>query len=224
MPLKDQTNLFWRGPVMKALRSRIRRIIGMGLGQQMLRMPVLETERLILRKVDREDLKDIIAWEDVPIAGSAEVQAQEFLAYCFREYRERGIGPWGLQLRETNAIVGNCGLPHIIVKTLCGEVNCYVAPRHRGRGLATEALKALLEFGFRDIGLARIQARCELSNLSSQRLTQKVGMTFEGLVEDDPSSNDPGRKQKMYSILRKDFNLAVADCVSEARAHSDGRS
>lgn len=226
MSLKDRTRLFWRGPVIKALRSRIRRMIGLGSGQRILKMPVIETERLILRRFDQEDLKDILAWEDFPVGPSHEVQAQEFLDYCFREYRERGIGPWGMQLKETREIVGNCGLPHINFKTLCGEVNCYVAPRHRGKGLATEALKALLEFGFRQVGLTRIQARCELSNLSSQRLTQKMGMKFEGLVEDDPSSKDPIRKQKMYAILAKDFSLTATglpDGTMDVKARLDGR-
>jgi [ribosomal protein S5]-alanine N-acetyltransferase len=227
MALKDRISYFLRWPVVKALRNSIRRVICMGSGKRKLDMPVLETERLVLRKLDLKDLGDIIAWEEVPIAQSAEVQAQEFLDYCFREYRERGIGPWGIQLKETNAIVGNCGFPHVIFKSLCGEVNYYVTPRHRGKGLAPEALKALLKFGFRDIGLTRIQARCELSNLSSERVMQKAGMRFESLIEDEPSSKSTSLKQKLYAILAKEFNLAgtaVQDCTINATAHSDGRS
>jgi len=227
MALKDRIILFSRWPVVKAFRSGIRRMIRMGLGQRKLDMPVLETERLVLRKLDQDDLEDIVAWEDVPIAQSARVQAQEFLDYCFREYRERGIGPWGIQLKETRVIVGNCGLPHVIFKSHCGEVNYYVAPRHRGQGLAPEALKALLKFGFRDIGLARIQARCELGNLSSERVMQKAGMRFEKLIEDAPSSKNPSHKQRLYAILAKEFDQAgteLRDRTTNATTHSDGRS
>jgi ribosomal-protein-alanine N-acetyltransferase len=227
MALKDRIILFSRWPVVKALRSSIRRVIRMGSGQRKLDMPVLETERLVLRKLDLKDLGDIIAWEEVPIAQSAVVQAQEFLDYCFREYRERGIGPWGIQLKETRTIVGNCGFPHVIFKNLCGEVNYYVASRHRGQGLAPEALKALMKFGFREIGLARIQARCELDNLSSERVMQKAGMRFERLIEDAPSSKSPSPKQKLYAILAKEFDLAgtrLRDSTTNATAHSNGRS
>jgi ribosomal-protein-alanine N-acetyltransferase len=211
MALKDRISFLSRWPVVKLFRSGIRRMIRMCSVQRMLDMPVLETERLVLRKLDLSDLGDIIAWEDVPPGQSAGVQAQEFLDYCFREYRERGIGPWGIQLKETKAIVGNCGFPHVIFKNLCGEVNYYVAPRHRGQGLAPEALQALMKFGFRDIGLARIQARCELDNLSSERVMQKAGMTFEGLIEDAPSSKNPSHKQKLYVTLEKEFNLGGID-------------
>ena len=187
MALKDQIRFIFRWPVIKALPNRIRRILSADSRLRTLKMPVLETERLVLRQLDRGDLRDIMAWEEVTSALDAEVAAQEFLNYCFREYRERGIGPWGIQLKQTRAIVGNCGFPHITLKKLCGEVNCYIASRHRGQGLAREALQALFLWGFRDIGLTRIQARCEPDNLSSQRLAQKAGMRFEGWIESAPS-------------------------------------
>lgn len=196
---------------MRALRNRIRRIIAVNSGQLNFKMQGLQTERLVLRRLDQNDLKDIIAWEYLPGVQNTEAEAQEFLNYCFREYREGGVGPWGIQLKESGVIVGNCGFPHIIFKNHCGEVNYYVAPQYRGRGLAPEALKALLEFGFQRVGLTRIQARCEQDNLSSERVMQKAGMRFEGLVERPHSSKDPSPKEKLYTILGKDFNLAALD-------------
>ena len=103
-------------------------------------------------------------------------------------------------------------------------LNYFVAPRHRGQGLAPEAVKAILKFGFSDIGLTRIQARCAMGNLSSERVLQKVGMTFEGLIEDAPSSKDPSHKQKLYVIQGKDSDLAATDRANSSRAHSDRRS
>jgi ribosomal-protein-alanine N-acetyltransferase len=226
MPLKDPISFFSRWPFLRALRNRLRRMIPAHSGHPKLKMQVLETERLVLRKFSQEDLKDIIAWEEAPSAQDAEAQAQEFLNYCFREYRGWGIGPWGMQLKDTRVIVGNCGFPDIIFKSLCGEVNYYVAPKHRGQGLALEALQALLKFGFRDIGLTRIQARCTVDNLSSERVMQKAGMRFEGLIENAASSKDPGPKQKLYAILGKDFDLMTTgapDCSNHATPPSEDR-
>ncbi len=227
MALKDSIGFFSRWPVMKALRNRFRRILSVSSRQRKLKMPVLETKRLVLRQLDQDDLRDIIAWEEVTMARNTDVAAQEFLDYCFREYRERGVGPWGIQWKETGAIVGNCGFPHIIFKNLCGEVNCYIASRHRGQGLAPEALQALFQWGFRDIGLTRIQARCEPDNLSSQRLAQKAGMRYEGWIESAPFSKDPSPKQKLYAILGHDFNIGSTNINNHAinkTAPSDGRS
>jgi [ribosomal protein S5]-alanine N-acetyltransferase len=220
-------SLFLRWPVMKALRNRIGRIISTDPIRRQLKMDILETERLVLRKLEQDDLRDIVAWENLPGAQSAEIQAKEFLAYCFREYRVWGFGPWGILLKETGTIVGNCAFPHIIFEERCGEVNYYVAPRHRGKGLAPEALNALLQFGFRDIGLTRIQARCEPDNLNSERVMQKAGMKFEGLIERAPFSKDPGPKQKLYAILREEFTLAsnsASNSTFNAPASQESRS
>ncbi len=205
----DPIKIFSRWSVMKALRNRIRRFMPMESGYRQVSMPVLETERLLLRKLDQEDLTDIIAWDVVPGVQNAEVEAQEFLEYCFREYRDRGIGPWGMQLKETGKIVGNCGFPPIAFKNRCGEVNYYVTLRQRGKELAPDALMALLKFGFQDIDLIRIQARCDPDNLSSERVILKAGMRFEGLIEDSLFSKDPNPKQKLYAISANDLNRAA---------------
>jgi ribosomal-protein-alanine N-acetyltransferase len=227
MALKDQIGFIFRWPVIKALPNRIRRILSADSRLRTLKMPVLETERLVLRQLDQHDLRDIIAWEEATWAQNTDAAAQEFLDYCFREYRERGIGPWGIQLKETGAIVGNCGFPHITLKKLCGEVNCYVASRHRGQGLGGEALRALFRWGFRDIGLTRIQARCEPDNLSSQCLAQKAGMRFEGWIESAPFSKSSSSKQKLYAIQGHDSNKVnngIDSRTINTPVQSDGRS
>jgi RimJ/RimL family protein N-acetyltransferase len=207
---KDQMNSFSRWPRINALRSWIERWMGVSVGHRKLHMPSLETPHLILRKLDANDLKDIIAWNDFPAGQTAEGEARKILAYSFREYRERGIGPWGIQLRATRALVGNCGFPHIIFKDFCGEMNCYIAPQHRGQGLATEALTALLKYGFREIGLTRIQGRCALDNLKSERVMLRIGMRFEGLVDETLTSSGSSSERKLYAILETDFDLASA--------------
>jgi ribosomal-protein-alanine N-acetyltransferase len=226
MAPKDANSLFSRWPVMRALRNRIRRILPGFLRHRKLKMPVLETERLVMRKFEQDDLKDIIAWEKISSTENEQVEAQKFLEYCFGEYRAGGAGPWGMQLKETGAIAGNCGFPHLIFDELCGEVNYYIAPKHRGKELAAEAVKALLQFGFQEIGLTRIQARCDPDNIASERVMQKIGMKFDGFIEHAPFSKEKTTKQKLYAILAKDFILpphGVHDGATDVTAQSDGR-
>ena len=199
--------LFSRWPVMKSLRNRMRRILPGVSGHRKLTMPVLETERLVLRKFEQDDLQDIMRWEEISNARNPKMEAQKFLDYSFGEYREGGAGPWGMQLKKSGEIVGNCGFPHIIFEELCGEVNYYVDPRHRRQGVALETLTALLKFGFQEIELKRIQGRCEPDNFASERVMQKMGMKFEGFTEDAPFSNEPSTRQKLYAICAKDFHL-----------------
>ena len=199
---------FWS--IVKALRTRMRRIIRSSTGRRKLQMPLLETQRLVLRKFEPSDLGEVVEWEPGAAPGDAALEAQKFLDYCFREYRELGIGPWAIKLKGADAIVGNCAFLRPGFENSFGEVNYYVAPRYRGRGLALEALEALLGFGFRDAGLTRIQARCDADNLSSERVMRKAGMKFEGWVSRIPGSQGPLAPQKLYVILADDFHRAAS--------------
>jgi len=102
-----------------------------------------------------------------------------------------------------------------IFKSLCGEVKYYVSPPHRGKGLASDALKGLLRIGFKEMGLTRIQGQCELDNISSERVLQKAGMRFERLNENSSSPDEKSRNQKMYAILVKQFDLAPQEMIRD---------
>jgi [ribosomal protein S5]-alanine N-acetyltransferase len=170
-------------------------------------MRVLETKRLVLREFHQDDLKDLITWEGTSGVEYGEVQAQQFLNFCFRQYFTLGLGPWGMLLKKTGGIVGNCSFCHINFNNKSGEVNYFVAPQYRGNGLASEALGAILEFGFGDIGLDRIQARCAPGNTSSERVMQKAGMTFERMISSSGASKDGSSRDKLYAVIRSHFKL-----------------
>jgi ribosomal-protein-alanine N-acetyltransferase len=163
-----------------------------------LNMRHIETERLLLREFHQSDLKDLAHWEKDEGSAYTEEEAQQFLNFCFREYFKWGMGPWGILPKENGVMVGNCGFCHIDLEHKHGEVNYYVAKQHRGQGLAAEALKAILQFGFEELALCRIVARCNLENRSSERVMQKVGMTFDRAI----CSGDGALHEKLYAIVR----------------------
>jgi ribosomal-protein-alanine N-acetyltransferase len=179
-----------------------------------LKMRELQTERLRLREFRQTDLPDVAGWDET-------LRAEEFLEFCFRSYREWGMGPWAIVLKgtvpkgrpeesvlqETGVIVGNCGFCRIRYESVagsleyCAEVNYYVAPQCRGKGLATEALQEVLKFGFGDLRLTRIQGRCAPGNLSSEGVMLKAGLKFERMV----AAADGLTEQRLHAITREDF-------------------
>jgi ribosomal-protein-alanine N-acetyltransferase len=163
-------------------------------------MPALQTERLVLRQFRQDDLGDVVGWMEPSSIPNTEYEAQQFLNFCFRQYRERGIGPWGIELKRIRRVVGNCGFPHI--NDHCGEINYYVASQYRSQGLASEAVKAILEFGFKDLALKRIQARCAIDNVASERVMQKAGMRFERVLRHSPSASRNHCNERLYTIIR----------------------
>jgi [ribosomal protein S5]-alanine N-acetyltransferase len=176
-----------------------------------LKMSDLETERLRLREFRPTDLTGVASWEGAP-------HAEKFLEFCFHSYREWGMGPWAMLLKQSGAIAGNCGFCRISYDRAlatfeyCGEVNYYVAPQYRGQGLATEALKAVLKFGFADVRLTRIQGRCAPGNLSSERVMQKAGLKFERMI---PGAEDNSPEDKLYAIMREAFKTLTSSSPSE---------
>ncbi len=168
-----------------------------------LQMSDLETDRLLLREFQSSDLAGVASWEGL-------VHAERFLEFCFNSYREWGMGPWAMLLRESGVIVGNCGFcrvrydRNLATLEYCGEVNYYVAPQHRQHGFASEALKAVLNFGFIQIRLTRIQARCAPDNLASERVLQHAGLKFEGMIS---SAVENSPQDKLYAIAREDFQV-----------------
>jgi ribosomal-protein-alanine N-acetyltransferase len=196
---------YYRKPMVMALKNAILHLFPMIARRRRWQTPVLETARLVLRQINPTDFEDVRAW--FPGAPDAAANAQTHLDYFAREYREHVIGPWGMQFKKTGVLVGNCGFPDLSLRKRRGEVNYFVAPQLRGQGLAPEALIELLRFGFWGFGLVRIQARCELNNVSSERVMQKVGMKSEGLVDRSQPLDGAAPKQKLYAMLAKDFDL-----------------
>jgi [ribosomal protein S5]-alanine N-acetyltransferase len=166
----------------------------------------LETERLTLRRFCDDDLRDVMDWDEGATGGPAP-EARQFLDFCFRQYEQAGEGPWAILSKESGKIVGNCAF--VWIRDFCGEVNYFVAPAYRGQGFATEAVRALCTFGFDDLGLLRIQARCAPDNVSSERVLQKIGMKFNGIVE-RTSAAETHPAEKMYAFLQQDFASGLA--------------
>ena len=69
----------------------------------------------------------------------------------------------------------------------------------------TEAVKAAIDFGFSNMPLNRIEARCDLENIASARVLEKVGMKFEGLLRQHIYSKGSYHDMKMYSILKQEW-------------------
>ena len=85
-----------------------------------------------------------------------------------------------------------------------GEVGFLVAPQARGRGYATAAVRALVDWGFAELGLIRIQWRAEVGNDASRRVAEKVGFTMEGLVRQGYQENGRRRDCWIASMLSTD--------------------
>lgn len=153
-------------------------------------MIIAETERLLVRPWTLEDAEDafniyrhteVTDWLLAHPSPSIEAQ-REALANRIKLIEETyqwEFGYYAMQLKETGRVIGA-----IILKPLPGdervEIGWHLGPSAWGKGYATEAAKAMLEYGFHNRGLDTIYAITLPNNTRSQAVCKRLGMVYEG--------------------------------------------
>jgi ribosomal-protein-alanine N-acetyltransferase len=175
--------------------------------------PVLETDRLILRKLEVSDAEDyfhVIAdpetikhtrWE---LFHTVEESAL-YLGYLEEKYLKREAIHWGIIDKESNQLVGRAAFISFDSENERTEIGYVISRRFWNKGLISEAVRELIRYGFNDIGVNRIEARCNEDNLGSERVMQKAGMKFEGILREQLKMKGKYKNQKMYSIIKNDL-------------------
>ncbi|MFO7622930.1 MAG: GNAT family N-acetyltransferase [Anaerolineales bacterium] len=176
--------------------------------------PVLITERLILRELRRADAADVLVFRGDPIVQKyddpvihSETEAQAFINELHGEYAaKRGIN-WAVTLSDPGAVVGIFSLHHWDPYHRRAEAGYGLARAYWGQGIGSEALRAILRFGFEQLNLNRIYARTIADNHESVRLLERLGFQREGMFrkhswEDDGAFHDSA----MYGLLQDEFS------------------
>jgi RimJ/RimL family protein N-acetyltransferase len=153
---------------------------------------LLETERLILRRQVMADLDALWALycnpeitRYIPDAPRSYGEAKEELEWFMNGHpRQPELGLWATIHKETGKFIGRCGLlPWTIEGQNEVEVAYALAQEYWGRGLATEAAKGILQYGFEQLHLSRLICLIDPANIASQKVAVKMGMTLEREVE-----------------------------------------
>jgi ribosomal-protein-alanine N-acetyltransferase len=148
----------------------------------------LETERLVLTQLSIDDLEWLVAMRGDPdvmryIGGEGAVSREKTVERVDRYLKcwtDEGLGMFGIRFRGESEPVGWAGLQPL-EQTGEIEVGYAFGKPAWGRGLATEAARAALEWGFGKRALQRIVAVASPENTASTHVMQKLGMTYEGL-------------------------------------------
>lgn len=157
-------------------------------------MTILETERLLLRHQVIHDLDDLWALycdpeitRYIPDAPRSREEAKEELEWHMNGHpRFPELGLWATIHKETGKFIGRCGLlPWNIDGQDEVEVAYTIARDYWGRGLATEAAQAILQYGFKNLNLSRLICLIDQENEASKRVAEKIGMRFEKEARDE---------------------------------------
>jgi ribosomal-protein-alanine N-acetyltransferase len=134
---------------------------------------------VICRLAGRWELADTTI--SIPHPYSIE-QAREWIIVVSELFARGQCAVFGMQSKDDGSLVGTVGLREIDSEHLRAELGYWVAVESWGRGYATEASRAVLDYGFNQFGLNRIYAFHMLRNPPSGRVLTKIGMKQEGLL------------------------------------------
>jgi len=149
----------------------------------------LETERLTIRRMNRNDADDMyeyarleevtkyLLWSPHPSRD----YTYAYLASVQKYYKNGSYHDYAVVLRPSGRMIGTCGFSNVHERDNAAEIGYVINPAFSGMGYATEAVTAMLRFGFCNAGLNRIEARYMAGNDASRRVMEKCFMTYEGM-------------------------------------------
>ena len=154
-------------------------------------MPLpLATERLVIRPYREDDAMalhevfgspEVMKWTPSPPSKDVAETAQRLArTMAFTARQPPGMGLWALERKDSSEFLGQVGLFPVEGKGPEVEVAYELAPRIWGHGYATEAARALVEYGFGELDLRRIVALILPDNARSRKVASKCGLTLEG--------------------------------------------
>ena len=178
------------------------------------KMPMLNTERLLLRAMHPMDAEDMFDYAKRPEVTKYLLWREhesiyftkDYLNYIQSRYALGDFYDWSVIERESGRMIGTCGFTKIDTANNSAEIGYVLNPDFHRRGYGSEAVKRILEFGFEELGLNRIEARFMQGNEASLALMKSVGMTFEGYMRDFIFVKGSYRTVGVSSILHSEYD------------------
>ncbi|WP_431032785.1 GNAT family N-acetyltransferase [Streptomyces sp. P6-2-1] len=176
-------------------------------------MTPLRTPRLLLRPWQESDLAPWAAMNADPEVREhlgeplTRAQSDASVARFRAEFARRGYGWWAVEVRATGDFIGFAGLDRVDegLPFTGVEIGWRLARAAWGHGYATEAARAVLAFGFGTLGLPEILAVTTATNVRSQAVMRRIGMTRDphGDFDDPEAPEGPLRPNVLYRVTRQ---------------------
>ena len=176
-------------------------------------LPTLTTPRLVLRPVRMSDAQDLYEYSRDPQVAQHVLwdahrsihQTRAYIRYLLRQYRNAAPGTFAIALRDSGKVIGTIGFMWVQHENRSAEVGYSLSRAYWNRGYMSEALRAVLDFGFTQLNLNRIEAQHECDNPASGHVMKNAGMRHEGTLRERIYNKGRYADVELYAIVRRDF-------------------
>jgi [ribosomal protein S5]-alanine N-acetyltransferase len=130
-------------------------------------MPILETERTVQRKMNADDAKDMFEYSSNPEVTKylsydhkSIDDAEKYIKNKIEKYDLGECMIWGIEYKENRKYIGACGFTHWDTENNSAEIAYSLSQDYWRKGIMSEIVDKLFQFGFEKMSLNRIEARC----------------------------------------------------------------
>lgn len=171
--------------------------------------PVIETERLILRRITNDDANEIfelrsnpetMKYIPRPLVKTTEDALEHVAMIEEKIVTNVGIN-WGITLKGNSKVLGIIGYYRIQPENYRAEIGYMLLPDFHGKGIISEALKRLIAYGFDDLKLHSIEAVIDPENAASEKVLQKCGFVKEAHLKEAEFYEGKFLDKVIYSLL-----------------------
>ncbi|MEP7170809.1 MAG: GNAT family N-acetyltransferase [Bacteroidota bacterium] len=173
------------------------------------KFPVLETERLFFRQINANDVQDVfelrtnervIKYSDRPKMKNIQ-EAVEMIKKISTSYGNNEGIAWAMEMKETKKTAGHITYWRIIKEHHRAEIGYALLPDYWGKGIMTEAINKIIEFGFSEMKLHSIEANVNPANLPSIKLLERTGFKREAYFKENYFFEGRFLDSAIYSLI-----------------------
>lgn len=173
--------------------------------------PNLETERLLLRRVDSDDIKEIFALRSNPetmkyiprpLVKTNEDALEHIAMIDSKIDSNEGIN-WAITLKDNPKLIGVIGHYRIKPENYRAELGYMLLPEYHGKGIVSEAVKEAVKYGFQVMKLNSLEAIIDPDNYASAKVLEKNGFVKEAHLKEYEFFEGRFLDTVIYSILNK---------------------
>ncbi|MDI1255240.1 MAG: GNAT family N-acetyltransferase [Flavobacterium sp.] len=173
--------------------------------------PILETERLLLRRLENSDLKNVYALRSNPKTmqyiprplATTENEALEHIKMINEKIENNEGINWAVTLKENPDCIGIMGLYRIQKENYRSEIGYMILPEYNGKGIVTEAVARIVQYGFEILNLHSIEGVIDPDNIASARVLEKNGFIKEAHFKENEYYAGKFLDTVVYSLLNK---------------------
>lgn len=177
-------------------------------------MVTLSTARLVLREFARDDFDGVHRYASDPevvryMTWGPNTRA-ETRRFIERNIQAQVVQPrtgYDLAITLNDELIGGCGLTIHSLSDKRAEIGYCIRRDCWGKGVGTEVAAELIRFGFTEMKMHRIEAKCDPENIASFKIMEKNGMQREGILREEKKIRGEWRDSYIYSILVDEWSV-----------------